>query len=332
MSLGRRLRFPRRSLGYSSLVSDPSAAWTERDWLYELLVCPSCGAPMEASSDALSCRSGHAFRVVDGIPRFTPPSSYADSFGFEWTSFPRLQLDSVENHESEETFRGKTGLVPDDVDGRTVLDAGCGMGRFTHVVARWGAHRAVGADISRAVEAAAGNLGTFPSVGLVQADLTALPFPPQSFDIVFSIGVLHHTPDTFRGLKEIAKLVKPGGTLAVWLYSKRLRWTLFGSELLRPLTSRMPPERLLRLVQRVTPRTQALKERIPRAKVPLDFLLPTSNHPNPEWRVLDTFDWYSPRYQWKHSYEEVEGWFRRLGFETLERLDVPVAVRGRLPS
>jgi SAM-dependent methyltransferase len=313
-------------------VSDPSAAWTERHWLYELLACPGCGGTLEAASDALGCPSGHAFPIVDGIPRFTPPTSYADSFGFEWASFPRLQMDSDENRESAGTFRDKTGLGPDDVAGKTVLDAGCGMGRFTHVVARWGADRAVGVDISRAVEAAAGNLKTFQSVALVQADLRALPFPPESFDIVFSIGVLHHTPDTHRSLAQIAKLVKPGGTLAVWVYSKRLRWTLFGSEVLRPLTRRMSPERLLRLIEWVTPRTRAIKRRLPAARVPMDILLPTSSHPNPQWQVLDTFDWYSPRYQWKHTYNEVEGWFRRLGFVDVERLPVPISVKGHRPT
>ena len=313
-------------------MSDPSSTWTVRDWLYELLVCPVCGGPLRAASDALECRSGHSFPVVEGIPRFTPPSSYADSFGFEWTSFPRLQLDTDDNQESADTFRNKTGLTPDDVEGKTVFDAGCGMGRFTHVIARWGADRVVGADISRAVEAAGANLEGFTSAALVQADLRTLPFPPESFDIVSSIGVLHHTPDTFRALARIADPVKPGGTLVIWVYSKRLRSTLFGSEVLRVVTSRMSPQRLLRLVKWVTPRTRAIKQKVPRSKLLLDLLLPTSNHPDPDWQVLDTFDWYSPRYQWKHTYDEVEGWFRSLGFDSVERLGVPVAVRGRRRS
>jgi hypothetical protein len=149
---------------------------------------------------------------------------------------------------------------------------------------------------------------------------------------VFSIGVLHHTPNTFESFARISTLVKPGGTLAVWVYSTRLRKTLFGSEVLRPLTSRMPPDRLLKLVQQVTPRMRAIKRRLPIAKPAVDFILPTSNHPDPEWQILDTFDWYSPRYQRKHTYQEVEGWFTQLGFERIERLDVPVAVRGRRPS
>lgn len=185
--------------------------WTERDWLYELLACPKCGESLEAKSGALHCSSGHAFPIVDGIPRFTPPSSYADSFGFEWTAFPKLQLDTETSRESEETFRAKTGLGPDHIRGKSVLDAGCGMGRFSHVAARWGAKRIVGVDISRAVESAAENLQLFESAALLQADLRGLPLPPASFDIVFSVGVLHHTPNTLESLARIASLVKPGG-------------------------------------------------------------------------------------------------------------------------
>ncbi|MEW6059685.1 MAG: methyltransferase domain-containing protein [Actinomycetota bacterium] len=302
-----------------------------RSWLVELLVCPACALSLREDRSALTCVGGHTYPVVAGIPRFTPPSTYADSFGFEWTSFPQLQLDTNESHESADTFRQKTGLEPDDVAGKVVLDAGCGMGRFTDVVARWGGARIVGADISRAVEAAAQNLAAFPSVGVVQADVRFLPFAPESFDIVFSIGVLHHTPNTFQSLARISRLVKPGGILAIWVYSRRLRRAMFGSEVIRPVTSRMRPEQLLRMVSWVTPRMRGIKRRLPGARPILDFVLPTSNHPNPEWQILDTFDWYSPRYQWKHTYDEIECWFRELGFETVERLEVPVAVRGRRP-
>ncbi|MGQ0670856.1 MAG: methyltransferase domain-containing protein [Actinomycetota bacterium] len=307
-------------------------SWTERRWLYELLACPSCGTAMEPRSGDLSCAAGHDFPVLGGIPRFTPVSTYADSFGFEWTSFPRLQLDTEESQESEETFRIKTGLGPEDIRGKTVLDAGCGMGRFTHVVAGWGADRVVGVDISRAVDAAAGNLGPFQSAALVQADLRSLPFAPGSFDLVFSIGVLHHTPDTFQSLARIAALVRPGGTLAVWVYSRNLRWRFLGGDLIRPLTSRMRPESLFKLLRWVVPRTRKIKQTIPASTAVLDFILPTSNHQDLEWQILDTFDWYSPRYQSKHTYDEVEEWFRRIGFVDVMRLGFPVAVRGSRPA
>ena len=203
------------------------------------------------------------------------------------------------------------------------------MGRFSNVVAGWGAaYRVVGVDISRAVDAAADNLATCDRVAFAQADLRHLPLADQSFDIVSSTGVLHHTPNTFASLSRVARLVKPGGTLAVWVYSHRLRWTLAGGEIVRPITSRLPEERLLKAIRWVTPRMHRLKAGRPRITRALDLVLPTSNHANADWRVLFTFDWYSPPYQWKHSNVEVEGWFRTLGFEEVTRLPVPVSVRG----
>jgi hypothetical protein len=74
-----------------------------------------------------------------------------------------------------------------------------------------------------------------------------------------------------------------------------------------------------------------MKMRIPALSRLIDLAIPTSNHPEKEWRQLDTLDWYSPRYQWKHSFSEVMGWYRSLGFEDIERLNVRVAVRGRRP-
>jgi SAM-dependent methyltransferase len=296
------------------------------------LRCPTCRASVHEDGDSLVCGSGHRFPVVGGIPRFTPPSSYADSFGYQWTTFRKTQLDEGDRAESEETFASKTGLKPEDVAGRSVLDVGCGMGRFSDVVARWGAETIVGMDLSRAVEAAAENLAAYPAASVVQADAARPPFEPGSFDIVFSIGVLHHTPNTERSLASVARLVKPGGTLVVWLYSRRLRLTHLGSEILRPLASRLPEDRLLRIVRWAVPRLDEVHRRVPWLSKPLRVVLPSSAHPDPEWRILDTFDWYSPRYQWKHTDEEVGGWFRKLGFVDVAAGRIPVSVRGRLPD
>jgi 2-polyprenyl-3-methyl-5-hydroxy-6-metoxy-1,4-benzoquinol methylase len=268
---------------------------------------------------------------VHGVPRFTAPSTYADSFGFQWTKFRTDQLDSENRRESEQTFRLKTGLSEDDVRGRTVLDAGCGMGRFSEVVARWGAAKVVAIDLSGSVGAAYENLAAYESVTVVQADLQSPPLEEGSFDIVFSIGVLHHTPDTRRAFLNLAHYVKPGGIYSVWVYSRRLRFTLAGGSLIRPFTKRMEPHRLLRIIRRVEPTLTSLKRRLGRAAPLVNVIVPVSGHSDPEWRVLDTFDWYSPTFQWKHSFEEVESWFRELGYQNVHRLDMPVAVRGNRP-
>ncbi len=310
---------------------DPRSIRRTSDWLLEYLRCPRCGTVLRMDGDRLDCERRHWWPIIHGIPRFSPQSTYADSFGFEWARFPRVQLDDLGGTPSEATFIAKSGLSPDMVRGKTVLDAGCGMGRFAQVASRWGAACVVGFDLSQSVEVAADNLAQFETVAFVQADLTAPPLRPGSFDIVFSIGVLQHTPSAYRSLASIAPLVKPGGLLAVWVYSQWLRWGLLGGELIRLYTRRLEPDRLLAHVERFAPRLKRLKEAVPALKRPVDFLVPSSNQRDPEWQKLDTFNWYSPRYQSKHTYREVESWFRRLGFEEIARLRTPTGVRGRRP-
>ncbi|PZR99800.1 MAG: hypothetical protein DLM67_02990 [Candidatus Nephthysia bennettiae] len=306
--------------------------------LIPLLICPSCGHGLSAAGTgappdegALRCEAGHVFPVRNGVPRFVDSDRYASNFAFEWTVHDTTQLDNDERQESEAAFREKTGFSPDDLRGSLVLDVGCGMGRFTDVASRWGA-TVVGVDLTAAVDSAAANLGARPNVQLMQADAFSLPLRERSFDFVFSIGVLHHTPSTRAAFERLPRLLKPGGRIAIWVYSTRLRRWSWTSDAYRVITSRVPKEQLYRACRIVNPMYE-LRTRLGRRSPLLARLaggvLPTSTHSHPEWRVLDTFDWYSPRYQHKHSPAEVRGWFEAQGLQEIRLLDCETAVVGR---
>jgi SAM-dependent methyltransferase len=96
-----------------------------------------------------------------------------------------------------------------------VLDVGTGSGRHSFHAVLAGA-RVIAVDIGASIDVARRNLPA--SVLTVQADAEALPFEPASFDLVMSIGVLHHLPDTERALRSIARYAKPGGHVHVYLY------------------------------------------------------------------------------------------------------------------
>ncbi|HYL81164.1 MAG TPA: methyltransferase domain-containing protein [Candidatus Acidoferrum sp.] len=298
-----------------------------------ILVCAHCGAPLPPdeswmSSGTRCAACGVEVPVIRGIPRFVASDAYTASFGFEWNRHRQTQLDDATSRESEETFRAKTGLSPEAVAGRLVLDVGCGMGRFADVVSRWGGH-VVGIDLSLAVEAAHANLGGRENVRILQADLFHLPFQPGTFDIVYSLGVLHHTPDCEKAFRQLVPFVRPGGRLCVWVYGAMGSWEPF-SRLYRKATVRMPKRLLHALCRLAIPWYHVC--RLPLIGGLLWTILPISRHPDPEWRVLDTFDWYSPRYQSLHAYPEVYGWFATEGFTDIRLLDFPVAVSGHRPS
>lgn len=303
-----------------------------------LLACPDCKNDLQlkdrsdaddVTEGALVCPNGHTFPVVRGIPRFVSSDGYASNFGFEWNVHNKTQLDTDTKHESEETFAEKTGFTREDLNGKLVLDVGCGMGRFSEVASRWGA-TVVGIDLTSAVDAAYGNLKQRDNVHLAQADVFRLPFRDKTFDYVFSIGVLHHTPDTRKAFDQLPRLLKPGGSIAIWVYSTMMLSWCRTSDFYRHVTSRLPKRLLYTLCYVAIPWYHINK--VPVLGRVTWRVLPTSIHPNREWRVLDTFDWYSPTYQWKHSEAELREWFEFHGLESIKALSFPTSMLGRRPA
>jgi len=298
-----------------------------------VLACPQCRSGLPGFDrwppEGLQCVGcGAAFPVIRGIPRFVESDAYVSSFSFEWNRHRKTQLDDATSRESEDTFREKTGLTPEQVAGRLVLDVGCGMGRFADVVSRWGGS-VIGIDLSLAVEAAHANLGNRENVRILQADLFRLPFQPGVFDIVYSIGVLHHTPDCEKAFQQLVPFVRPGGRICVWVYGKMGLWERF-SRLYRKLTVRMPRRLLHALCHLAIPWYHVC--RLPLIGPLLWTLFPISRHPNPDWRVLDTFDWYSPQYQSLHTFPEVYRWFQAEGLVDITLFNIPVALAGTRPG
>jgi SAM-dependent methyltransferase len=306
--------------------------------LQAILRCLSCGSKLENDQAAgfvcPACK--RAYPNVQGIARFVDAQHYAASFGFQWHRYQKTQLDHDELRESERHFFAKTALRPEDLKGKLVLDVGCGMGRFAEVATRFGA-RVVGVDLSAAAEIAAKNLADRDFVAF-QADVFALPFAPESFDIIYSIGVLHHTPDCEAAVKALDKYLKPGGLLVVWLYSGYNKWYRF-SDLWRRYTHKMKPETLHGILKVAVPFFYNLQQglkRVPLVGRPaaglVHHVFPVNRQKDPEARMLDTFDWYSPRYQSKHTYEQVFKWYEAMGMEDMRVGEISIAVRGRKPA
>ena len=301
--------------------------------LLPLLRCTTCGSPLEEQGQGCRCPACHQeFPLVRGVLRFVEAQNYADSFGYQWQKFSRTQL---KPEFPGRNFARKTGLRPEDLRGKLVLDVGCGMGRFAEVATRWGA-RVIGIDLSAAAEVAASNLADRDFVAL-QADVFALPFAPGSFDCIYSIGVLHHTPDCEKAFKNLPRYLKPGGTIAVWLYSGYNNWYRF-SDYYRKVTHRVPVQRLHSFLRVAVPFFYWLDRglrAVPLVGPPLAGLVhhvfPVNRNPNPEMRILDTLDWYSPKYQSKHTYEQVFRWFESCGLEHLTVADISIGIKGQKP-
>jgi len=292
------------------------------------LVSPAGGLPLERKGDSLVAADGARYPVRGTIPRFVEELDYAESFGDQWKRYRRVQLDSATGKglSRDRLFRG-TGWTPEELDGELVLEVGCGAGRFTEVLLSTGA-RVVAVDASSAVEACRETCGDNPRLALVQADLFALPFRPGSFDRVFCYGVLQHTPDPEAAFRALVEQVRPGGLIAADVYRHQEfidRWT--AKRLWRPLTTRMPRDRLRRIIEWYIPRWLPIDNRLKSVPHLGRFLVAVVPCWNPRglfeltwdeevaWTILDTFDALAPRYDWPQSLESVEGWCGRAGLE-----------------
>ncbi len=226
--------------------------------------------------------------------------------------------------QSLDTAKELRELKPEELEGRRVLDVGCGAGRFAEVALGFGG-RVVAVDRSLAVEAALDNLGDRPGLDVVQADLLALPFAPGSFDFVYCFGVLQHTPDPRRAFLSLPPLLAEGGRLVVDIYPRLWRNRLWPKYWLRPLTSRLSPATLDRLVSIAFPLLYPVSltlGRVPRFGRLLRYLVPVANYEGVypldaqqlrEWALLDTIDMLGPRYDKPQTADALRVWFVEAG-------------------
>jgi SAM-dependent methyltransferase len=310
--------------------------------LLEILCCPACRAGLTLEdavgesaieSGSLRCTGCHAgYPIRAGIPRFVPVDNYASTFGLQWNRFPRTQLDSQSGVPiSRDRFFSTTGWTSAEMNGRRVLDVGCGSGRFAEVALGTGA-RLVAVDYSAAIDACAANLAG-PDRDFVQADIYRLPFKDGTFDYVYCIGVLQHTPDPDRSFRSLLPPLRSRGKIAVDIYPKTWLNILWLKYWLRPITKRVPPPRLFAIVERVVPILLPVSRflgRVPVVGRKLRWLVPVANYEgilplNPEqireWAILDTFDMLSPAHDHPRSARELRTWLETATLQNGEVFD-----------
>jgi len=231
------------------------------------------------------------------------------SFSSEWESHFNYRLRKTWGWTLEgraEQFCLEMEVPRNELNAKLILDAGCGNGQLSEEISRAGA-TVIAMDFSTSVFHAERNR-TSSKVHFVQGDLQNPPFSFDAFDLIYSSGVLHHTPNTYRTFIEVAKLVKPEGRFYVWLYRRPERFfarsvVLPFVDLLRTCISRVPqrPQRWL-----VCAYAFALMQwhRILGKRQDLSW----------EERVIVAYDTLTPLWRYCHTPWEVSQWFFLNGF------------------
>ena len=172
--------------------------------LAAILRCLTCGHALKSDgSGGYVCPDcGRIYAQKDGVACFVESGAYADSFGFQWHLYNRTQLDDEQCHESESDFRKRTGFTPEGLQGKLVLDVGCGPGQIAEMLKDMGIRSYAGFDFSpKRIEWAQANSPQF-RFELADAYSTTL-FDDVPYDAVVCTEFLEHVDRDLAVLERI---------------------------------------------------------------------------------------------------------------------------------
>lgn len=302
----------------------------------------------EISEGVLHCENQHYFPIAHGIPRMLPsslqdywseiepkiPQPVPDpiaalqknlkvktrdydtrtkaNFSHEWDNFDLG--DKTWSMELKDRVRifflDSVHLSREELNGKLVLDAGCGNGSQSVAYTEFGME-VVALDLSTGLEKGYEFRKKYETakpekVHFVQADLQNPPLAPKTFDIIHSAGVLHHTPNTERTFRILRPLLKDDGTFYVWFYKYENIVTPIVNSI-RAVTTRIPAPIFAKIADITA--------------IPFIGFCWTVNKlgirqyetPSRKEAAISVHDIFGAPYAHYHSFDEVSEWYRSEG-------------------
>ena len=289
-------------------------------------------------NDKLISSKSSSFPIVNGIPNFTENISdeiqkqVQESFGEKWTKTTFANDDEKFENLIKPIYLEMMGLQENDLDifnDKTILEVGIGSGSSSRLWCKQ-AKEFHGVDISKAIYDVLNNLKFFcVNPILSQADINNLPYRDESFDVIVSNGVFHHTPNTKISLKNSLKKLKVGGFCIFYIYKKKSPIREFSDDHIRSKISNLPYDEAYEKIKTITNFGKSLSEKNSDIIIPSDieFLGIKKGTYNLQRFFYDNFfkcfwnkdwgydysnlvniDWYHPKYCWRHTKEEILLW------------------------
>jgi ubiquinone/menaquinone biosynthesis C-methylase UbiE len=259
----------------------------------------------------------------------------AAGFGDEWSTF-RQDAEHFSASERERLFDSYFHIFPWEALPASAagIDVGCGSGRWSTLVAPRAGHLHLLDASAEALDVARSNLAQAPNVTFHHASVGNIPLPDCSLDFAFSLGVLHHVPDTRAAIRQVASKLKRGAPFLIYLYYAldnrpawfRALWRL--SNLFRIVISRLPAPLRYAASQIIAAaiywplaRTAALAEYLglPTASIPLEYY----RHRSFYVMRTDAYDRFCTRLEQRFTRAEIQQMLQDAGFADIRFSESP---------
>ena len=348
-----------------------------KERLAQYLICPVCRTSLEMTvserdgdeivNGRFVCPNGHEYPVSDGVPRMIPfikdagKKQTQESFSDKWQQIPDFGFDDasqqlyVDWYLQRYGFGTVEGLQDFLKDKKRVLDAGTGLGRDAHLYATNCPGEVFALDLSTSINLAYRRLKDIANLHLLQADLTALPFPDGMFDYLACDQVIHHTPDTATSFAHLAEHVAPGGQFVTYTYRKKGPIREFSDDFLRDYYTQSSPEECYEFSKAMMALGRSLTDLNVEFEVPEDipilqikagkydlqrflywnvFKIYWNAALDEETNIMTNYDWYRPQHAHRHTAKELREWCEKAGLEVIwmDVIESGISVRAERPK
>lgn len=316
----------------------------------------------EIISGTLICKNRHKFSINNGIPRlvFDKEGNFVkteDAFSAKWKKYNKVFHGKKWYDNQKKWFLDRFGwnnslAFNKFLKTRTrILDAGTGIGNSAHLFSSNSNSEVFAIDASESIDFAYKKYGSQKNIHFLQADIRQLPFKKNFFDFICSDQVLHHTKDTRTSFLKLTKLLVKNGLISIYVYNKKSPMREYADDYIRERTVKMTQKECIEFSKDMSNLGKSLSNLKKKITIPRDIPVLGikkgtfdvqrfiywnflkcfwAEDGNFERSVGVNFDWYYPKYAYRHTPTEVKKWFKEanLKIKHFNEIESGISVNG----
>jgi len=317
----------------------------------------------EVLEGRLFCKNKHKFSIKQGIPKLVVDSEgdfvkTESAFSSKWKKFNKTYHNTKWYNNQRKWFLERFGwkLLSNFHNflnsKKFILDAGTGVGNSAHLFSKNKESQVFAIDASESVIFAYKKYGKIKNIHFIQTDIRKLPFKRNFFDFICSDQVLHHTKNTQSSFKYLTKFLAKKGIISIYVYKKKGPVREFSDDHIRKYAINMTEKECMTLSKDLALLGKSLSKLNKKITIPSDisilgikagkydvqrffywnFLKCWYSKDVPfEQSIATNFDWYFPKYAYRHTPQEVKKWFKdvRVKITHFNEIESGISVNGK---